>query len=99
MHAKNYHSQAGMYAALLAYGTFAFATLIVVLRLLLPQNRNLIEAAAYFALIAAASNLILLLWLCYYSLVRTPYRRYYAHKIFLLLCNIPVAALYTHIAF
>lgn len=99
MHTKNYHSHAGLYATLLAYGTFAFATLIVVLRLLLPENHNLISATGYFTLIAAATNLVLFLWLCYYCIVRAAYRSYYAHKIFLLLCNIPVAGLYTYIAF
>ena len=99
MHTNNYHSRAGLYATLLAYGTFAFATLIVVLRLLLPSNKNLISATGYFALLAASVNLLLLLSLCYYCVVRSGYRSYYAHKIFLLLCNIPVAGFYTHIAF
>lgn len=99
MPAKNYHSQAGLYATLLAYGTFAFATLIVVLRLLLPENKNLVSATAYFTLMAASANTVLLLWLCYYCVARQAYRSYYAHKIFLLLCNIPVAGLYTYIAF
>lgn len=98
MNSRKYQSEAGLIATLLAIGSLAIGTLLLALRLLLPRNEGIIEAGFYYVLLAALAHFIALLFLGYCSIVRGR-RDYYYRKIFLLLCNIPVAGLYTYIAF
>ena len=95
----NYQSEAGLFATLLAIGSFSIGTLLLLLRMLLPANDGIVQAGFYYVQLVAAAHALALLLLCYYCIVRNEHRDYYGRKIFLLLCNIPVAGLYTYIAF
>jgi hypothetical protein len=99
MNTRNYQSEAGLFSTLLALGSFALGTLLLLLRLLLPANDGIVQAGFYYVLIVAVAHVLALLFLLYYCCVKTDHRSYYGRKIFLLLCNIPVAGLYTYIAF
>jgi len=99
MKTLNYHSEIGFYATLLAIVSFAIGTMLLVLRLLLPGNQGIVAAAFYYAEFFALTHIIALLVLLYQFIFKADCRHYYARKIFLLLCNIPVAGLYAFIAF
>jgi hypothetical protein len=99
MNTRNYQSEAGLFATLLGLGSFALGTLLLLLRLLLPANDRIVKAGFYYVVFVAAAHAFALLLLLYCCIVRAEHRDYYGRKIFLLLCNIPVAGLYTYIAF
>lgn len=99
MNTFSYQSQAGLYATFLAIGSFAIGTLLLALRMLLPDNGGILAAAFYYAEFFAMAHIIALLLLLYRFIVKAEFRHYYAKKIFLLLCNIPVAGFYAYIVF
>jgi hypothetical protein len=99
MKTRNYQSEAGLYATLLAVGSFAIGTLLLAIRLLLPYNKGIVQAGFYYVLVIALAHVLALLLLAYRCIVRNERRAYYSGKMFLLLCNVPIAGLYTYIAF
>jgi len=99
MKSINYQSKIGFYATLLAAGSFAIGTLLLGLRMLLPANGRILAAAFYYAEFFAMAHIIALLLLLCRFVFKTEARHYYAKKIFLLLCNIPVAGFYAYVAF
>ena len=75
MNIKNYQSRSGLYAELLAFGSFAIGTLLLGLRILMPDNHRLILVGFFFVLAAVLVNVAALLILLYHCLARFEYRR------------------------
>lgn len=97
MRTAHYQSDAGIVATLLTYASFALGTVMLILCLLLPYNDGIVIAGCHYVLLAFVINAFTLSYLLYCLAARSEYRKYYAQKIFLLLCNIPVAGLYIYV--
>ncbi|MGL2967561.1 hypothetical protein [Flavobacterium sp. XGLA_31] len=81
----------------IAMGSFCIGTMLLFLRLTMPNEESLLFIGFFYVLFAILINSLVLLNLCYQFIITPNERKTIAIRILILLANIPIALLYFYI--
>jgi phospholipid N-methyltransferase len=96
MAASTYRSQNGIFATQLAVVSFIVGTVFFFGGMFFPVNEAVMFLGFLFLVVAATYNLVMVVMLVYDFVTIPLQRNYYAAKIGIILCNIPVAFIYLY---
>lgn len=83
----------------LAFFSFAFGTLFLILHLIFPKNENILFYGFMYTVFAVCSNQLFLFMLLLQLFINWKKRESIVYQMLILLINIPIAILYIFIVF